>query len=304
VSGTCTAHDYGDIGADCSTGCASGFCLTAQGNVCTDFCCVQNDCPAGWGCSAVDDGTGNAHTVDVCVPLAPGQGEKQYEEACAADTDCRSGICRNGKCRETCCTDANCAAPFVTGMYCTTTGSGKPTTCVQQPLLGNDPMGSLGCATTGSPVDCKSNLCFSFALPNTGCTSDADCSASRPTCFDWPSGSGDGITDCVRDMCVDHCCSEDDCVGSGGDRYYCDEVVFSGSDLDVCLYHFGTGTVAEGDPCASNGVCASNYCSATAGACRHRCCTDADCHDARFPNCALELFDTVGGQRLANVCTP
>lgn len=305
-TGRCSPHDYGDIGQSCTGGCKSGFCLTGSGNVCTAFCCTQNDCPAGWGCRLADDGSGaTGHTVSVCTPLATTQGLAQYGKACSADADCRSNICRSGQCRETCCTDANCATPFATGMACSLGGATNPSACLPAPTTGTDPMGALGCSTSGSAADCRSRMCFTFYQPDTGCTSNTSCPAIRPVCWDYPvGGTANGVGDCVRDMCVDNCCTESDCPSSGSDKYYCGKVTYGAGDEDVCLYHFGTATLAEGAACTSDGQCVSNFCSPTAHVCRHRCCTDADCTSSTAPRCALEQLNVLGVPRLVNVCQP
>jgi hypothetical protein len=148
-------------------------------------------------------------------------------------------------------------------------------------------------------------MCFTFYVPDTGCSVNADCSASRPVCWDWPvGGTPNGTKDCVRDMCVDHCCTEADCPDIGNEHYYCAKVTFSAGDFDVCLYHFGTATLAEGAACTTDGECRSNYCSPTAKVCRARCCTDSDCGNALYPNCALEQLNSTSGTRLINVCQP
>jgi hypothetical protein len=300
-TGRCTAHDYGDIGVDCSSGCSSGFCLAAEGNLCTDFCCRQHDCPAGWGCRPHDDGTGGSRTVDVCVPLAPAQGERRYNEICHSAADCRSGVCSGNRCRETCCTDEDCDAPFVSGMYCAISGLPDVTACYVEPTVDNDPLGTLGCSTTGDPGDCRSDLCFSFYDPSTGCTANAQCTPARPTCWDI---SGDGVTDCVRDFCVDHCCSADDCVGSGTDIFACSKWLFGTSDYNICLLHEGPATLGEGAPCVANAECRSLVCSDSAHQCRRRCCTDEDCLSPLYPNCALEANHVYSTARMLNVCMP
>ncbi len=302
ASGTCQAHDYGDIGASCVTGCDSGFCLTGAGNVCTDFCCGQHDCPAGWVCRPRDDTSSGGHTVDVCFPAPPAQGMARFGESCADHGDCRSGVCWGSLCRESCCTDADCDPVVVPDSYCGFGGGDSPTACLPRPATGTDPLGSLGCATTGSPGDCLSNLCFTNYQPDTGCNTNADCPATYPTCTDYPvGGTANGVNDCVHDMCVGHCCSADDCPGTATDTYYCGKWVYSTGDMNVCLLHLGPATLAEGQACTANGEFRSGYCAAT-GVCRRRCCTDADCPSAAYPNCALELHSVYAVPRQLNVC--
>jgi len=298
-TGRCSPHDYGDIGADCAGGCHSGFCLADAGNLCTGFCCRQEDCPVGWGCWPVDDGSGEERMVDACVPLEPTAGTRRVGEICLDGTDCRSGVCTDTRCAETCCTDADCA-PFA-DTYCAVSYTNGQTGCAPLPATGNNPLGTPGCSTSGSPGDCRSNLCFTFYISDTGCTGDAECPARRPTCFDL---YGDGNNDCARDFCVEHCCSERDCPDFGTDLFACSPWTFGTGDHSVCLLYEGTAPLGEGEACATNGDCRSNVCSQTDGVCRGRCCTDEDCTLAGFGRCGLELDRVYGIERLMNVCLP
>ncbi len=305
AQGTCSPHDYGDIGQPCTSGCSSGFCLTGQGNVCTDFCCSQNDCPAGWMCRPQDDTTGGSHTVDVCVPAPTGQGMGRFGEACAQPDDCRSGVCLLQTCRDSCCTDADCDQSVVPGTYCSFSTITSPTVCINEPATGNDPVGTLGCGTTGTPGDCHANLCFTNYQPDTACTTNTDCPAEYPICYDYAGAGAAGVTDCVHDMCVGQCCSADDCPSTANDDFFCGKWLFSPGDMNICLVHYGTGLLGEGAACTNNGECRSNFCNLTGTGpqvCRHRCCTDADCTDASTPNCALELHTVFGVPRQLNVC--
>jgi len=300
-TGRCTPHDYGDIGTDCSDGCRSGFCLTDMGDLCTGFCCIQHDCPPDWGCRIVDDGSGEDRIVDVCVPLDPAQGTRRPGELCLDGTDCRSNICVDGGCSETCCSDEDCAVPALPDTYCAVSFEAGVTGCYPVPTTGNDPLGTPGCSTTGSPGDCRSNMCFTFYMPDTDCTTDGDCPERRPICWDM---YGDTITDCVRDFCVEHCCSESDCPGYGSDIFACSAWTFGSGDYDVCMLFEGTAALTEGEACASNNDCRSLVCSQADGVCRGRCCTDADCTEPAFPRCGLELNLVFSNERLMKVCLP
>jgi hypothetical protein len=246
-----------------------------------------------------DDGTGNGHTVDVCVPLAPTQGSKRWNEPCGAHAECVSNLCTGNVCRETCCTHGDCQAPFVADLSCLP-ASGQ-TFCLPTPVTDASPLGSLGCSSTGSPGDCLSNLCYTYLINDTGCTSNAGCSATRPTCFDY---YGDGNNDCGKDICVDQCCSEADCPDYGTDRFFCGKVAFGVGDYDVCLLHEGTGTVLEGQACTTASQCRSRFCSGSPGVCRARCCQDAGCQDPSYPRCQLEQHSVSGVDRWVNVCLP
>jgi hypothetical protein len=297
-TGRCLAHDYGDIGLDCGSGCHSGLCLAGQGNVCTGYCCVQHDCPAGWGCRPYDDGTGSGHTVDVCQPATPAQGDGEYDDPCTDPSDCRSGICTLNRCAETCCTHADCAAPFATDRICL--HGGDTTICSATPATGTDPLGTTGCSTTGTPADCLSNLCYYYFFGDHDCPTNA-CPADYQ-CFDL--GYGGAPLECVRDFCVDHCCTAADCPDdAAGNHYTCGKVRFGmGADYDVCLLDRTPGALGEGEACTQDSQCRSRFCSQPAGLCRARCCRDTDCADPAFPRCALEA--SRNQTRFMNVCVP
>lgn len=295
IPGECSVKDYGDIGQDCGLGCSSQFCLSGMGSQCTAFCCAQHDCPPGWGCRPYDDGTGTNYMVDLCVPLPPTQGERRYGQVCTDDADCRCGECWGNTCSESCCTSADCS--HIPGSACMP--ATERSVC-RDPGTGLDPMGAPGCGTSGSPADCQSNLCYSFMSNDSSCITDADCTPSYPTCWDY---WGDGITDCVRDQCVDHCCTTADCPDYGGDQFYCSKIRFGIADYNVCLRYLNPGTLAEGDACTAGSQCRSRFCGAD-GSCRARCCTDADCTDPAKPSCLLEQHWSAGNTRWVNVCMP
>jgi hypothetical protein len=302
ASGTCSAHDYGDIGDDCAGGCRSGLCLAEHGNVCSGFCCIQHDCPPDWACRPVPDGSGEeGRTVDACVPLGPADGARGFGEICVDGADCRSGVCSANHCTETCCTDRDCEDTGLVDHYCGVGPDPGETACFPLSATGNDPLGAPGCSTTGGPGDCRSNLCFTFYIPDTGCTVDSECPERRPTCWDLYS---DGTTDCLRDFCVEHCCRASDCPDYGSELFACSKWAFGSGDYDVCMLFEGTDARAEGEACSSNGQCRSMVCSGDAGICRARCCTDEDCQNPLYPRCGLEQGSVYSQPRLLNVCLP
>ncbi len=297
----CTVRDYGDIGQDCAAGCHSGFCLVDEGNVCTGFCCIQHDCPPGWGCRTHDDGTGGDRTLDVCVPLPMTQGEGRYSDGCNFDEDCRSDICTGAECLETCCTDGDCDQPFVSNVYCSPGSSIQRSNCTPKDS-GDDPVGTLGC-TTGT-ADCSSALCLTLFYADIGCTNDDGCPTLRPTCYDLAYGNLSS-NECVHDHCSGHCCSADDCPDAAGYRYACGKAVLpSGGDYNLCMLHESAGTKGEAEACASDDECRSGFCSDTANVCRRRCCTDADCTSAPNLRCGLEQAVVYVGTRWLNFCLP
>ncbi len=301
-TGRCEPLDYGDIGENCDGGCSSNFCLTGMGNVCTAFCCRQADCPAGWGCRRYPDGTGEGRKVSVCLPLESSQGDRSPGETCSAPEECRSNICFGNKCRETCCTNSDCGEPLFPGTDCRVYQ--ETNVCINAPPPEESaPVGSLGCATTGSPNDCRSDMCFIYFIPDTECTSDADCPQDRPTCWDYPGAGVDGVNDCVMDMCVGHCCNSDDCPDYNGNTFFCGKWLYPSGDFNVCLLHEGSAALAEGEPCTQNSECRSNFCS-DSGTCRRRCCKHADCTHPERPRCALEEHTVHSATRWLNVCVP
>lgn len=298
----CVEHDYGDIGDSCDGGCESGFCLVGEGNVCTNFCSIQHDCPDGWGCRLYDDGSGGGHKVKVCVQLPPTQGDGRYNDICQSDSDCRSNFCVSGRCRETCGNDSNCNQPFVANMYCGRYGSDY-TICLEEPDTGNDPLGTPGCLTYGSESDCRSDMGFALYQQDADCSNDLDCQPDKPTCWDLQVGDL-AKNECVRDFCVEHCCSYTDCPDFGSDIFFCGKSMFGTGDFNVCLLHEGSATKLEGEACANNNECRTGFCSPTDSICRKRCCTDENCTNALYPRCALEQNTVYGVTRLLNVCLP
>jgi len=147
-------------------------------------------------------------------------------------------------------------------------------------------------------------MCFTYYTPDTACTTDASCPATRPDCFDYPvGGTPNGVNDCVRDMCVDHCCSVDDCPDYGTEIFFCGKWIFAGGDYNICLLHEGTAQALQGEACSTHGECRSRHCSA-GGLCRRRCCTTDDCTNPNFPDCRLEELTVHGVTRWLNVCVP
>jgi hypothetical protein len=215
--------------------------------------------------------------------------------------ECRSNICFGGQCRETCCTHTECDDPYFSGLDCRLFN--ETSACIPEATEGNDPVGALGCATSGTPSDCRSDMCFTYFTPDTDCSGDGDCTTSRPTCWDYPGAGDAGVNDCVKDICVGLCCSATDCPDYNGDRFFCGKWVFGSGDFNLCLLHEGGGTAAAGQACSQNGDCRSNFC-ASGTVCRRRCCSDQDCPDPTRPRCGLEEHTVHGVTRWLNVCLP
>jgi hypothetical protein len=113
-----------DLGFDdvCQTArafeCESRACVEfAAGDPrCTDVCCDNGDCPAGFHCGV--EGTGSAgpiggvDTVPVCMPDDAGNGGRQAGAACSTNDQCAGQFCdaNLGVCVDVCCNDNTCPA--------------------------------------------------------------------------------------------------------------------------------------------------------------------------------------------------
>ncbi len=321
-SGVCTARDYGDIGAACSTPTNCSNCDSRQGAddgsgmVCSGFCCSQHDCPPSFVCRAVLDGDNSAACDeepvgaldgigeclhDICVPIESANDNRRRGELCNADRDCRSNVCRSNRCADTCCTDASCEDATEA---CRAIGSGV-TACLTGTKVTD--LGELGCMT--GTTSCDSFLCFAIYDADVGCNVAGDCNDYRnQECMDFDN-ENDG-NDCVYDFCVSHCCSTADCANPvpppapmATAVYTCQTALYSSvGDLDICMIAGAGGTGAEGAACTSETECASGVCSA-GGSCRERCCTDADCQNGSFPKCRVERHLMLFDLRDVTVCT-
>jgi len=269
--------------------------------VCTAYCCEQRECPAGYGCRPVADGSGVPNqSLDMCAPLAASAGMLRKGAICAIGSDCRSGVCVGNRCQESCCTDTSCGA----GEHCDVRGAGV-TACAPGQVASD--LGALGCQTpvTSPSRACNSRMCFAHYLPDVACSLASDCPAGDNNyCGDFDQQAD--ANDCVYDYCVAHCCTTSDCQGSvTGERFYCSKRTFNfAGDMNICLHTLSTGTKTEGQACASAAECLSNYCSGNPGLCRERCCTNADCQSPGAPRCGLESHLVEGLSRLVNVCLP
>ncbi len=138
------------VGQSCTqdSTCDHGVCTTVAGGtakICTEPCCSDTDCGAGFTCSLQGDQvsttyvypppgapacTGDAQcptgmmcytgggvcawrlteTTPMCVPDVSSQGTRRAGAACALNRECQSNFCERtlGVCVETCCSDATC----------------------------------------------------------------------------------------------------------------------------------------------------------------------------------------------------
>ena len=101
-------REFGEICAD-NRDCASGFCVPFENrNVCSERC-LDEGCPAGWGCHAV--GNTAPDVVFICFP--PGN---RLCGGCAQDVDCPNGRCFGldgvNVCGLDCENDATCPGDY------------------------------------------------------------------------------------------------------------------------------------------------------------------------------------------------
>jgi len=140
------------VGATCTTNtqCDHGLC-TATTRKCTEPCCKDADCPAGYNCSLAGNNIDSTYAIPppgaptcavttdcpagmyclsgsqvcawiltetppMCLADATGQGTRQAGAACTTNLQCRSNFCDAtlSVCVETCCNDTACP----TGLSC------------------------------------------------------------------------------------------------------------------------------------------------------------------------------------------
>ncbi len=247
-----------ELGAACTADieCRSGACMESAAfrlpgsvtRVCAAACCSDSDCSSlGGVCWASGSGARACLPRSIIArPMTAGAGVAWA--ACAADTECASGVCEASHCLSTCTDGAQCAG-------------GAALTCSIAAGIhdaGRTDLSSYSCqATTGtlesgqlcaSPEECKSGIClqlgvgasFSIALCTEPCSASVDCAGfSGLTAYcgygyiDAPSGardflplcipkifeSGDATTgssctadlDCYDGACEDHICADTCC---------------------------------------------------------------------------------------------
>jgi hypothetical protein len=163
--------------ADCSSAvCAPGAAMDigASISLCSQACCNDNECPAGFLCWAGRTG------AKLCVPaerLGRTRGDGGAGAACtpAAPTECRSSICyASGQCAATCTSDRDCS------------GSNA---CVFADLDGRTvglcepPAGAHDYPEDCGAEGCRSGFCLVFTIDGfpvgeacmRGCRSNPDC---------------------------------------------------------------------------------------------------------------------------------
>ena len=219
--------------------CGAEFCGPAgayggSGDVCMRSCCSDADCPSGRLCWA--SGTG----ARVCV--TPGEaglvsGTTPFGSFCTSNDQCASGVCKDELCSALCANDATCEEGVCRVEAVDGVSPSPALTC------DIDPDGTAtgdGCTFSS----CESGLCvpsltWGLSICSTPCGTTDDCpdemycghlrrgdESSSPrvqACI--PSNSiGPGLTGdtcdgaedcrdqgCLRSVCADRCCDDDDC---------------------------------------------------------------------------------------------
>lgn len=226
-------------------------------------CTVDGDCPSGYHCEGGSCVRNPAGTGDMCAP-------------CSSHDECNAGYCLTGfadggsYCGVGCRSNADC--PSGARCWLVTGGSSQ---CA--PSDGDCAGFSPRCSADRdcpSGYHCEAPSCVPDAtVPE--CTTDADCMGGyicdaehcvppNPMlrAFGEPCGAG---TACQSGRCLDGYCTRScppgNPLGSCPGGYYCDDL---SCGEGVCR-RGGPGAGLEGEPCSSDGECASGYCETARG---------------------------------------
>ncbi|MCB9526351.1 MAG: hypothetical protein H6702_23650 [Myxococcales bacterium] len=205
--------------------CASDMCVGSPQNpnlaFCTQLCCSENDCPAGFGCLY---GAG----VRYCVPAAlvpTSNFSASAGQDCSRVNDCRTGICGpRDRCMGSCCTDADCL-----GAVCELlpTGDGSARGVCD---IGNIGLGGPAGSPCFSELDCLNRLCVPI-----------------------PGGNGG-----APGYCAPSCCTHADC---GGGLLCGQVLVGQRGDyIHTACVPLEAGPRADGAGCLSDSDCQSGHC--------------------------------------------
>lgn len=164
----------GEACATDGTQCRSGVCANTK---CADTCCADADCINGTTCR-IEGLTG--HTIYACGD-PPGGGARN--QACSADTSCKSNFCANydgfeSRCIASCCSSTACGSILGIPVACivasgTQTNGDYSSVCAGLPSAGAS--GAFG-ATCGTDADCLSTYCETGHCTDVCCL-DTDCPA-------------------------------------------------------------------------------------------------------------------------------
>ncbi|MBI5482182.1 MAG: hypothetical protein HY906_25225, partial [Deltaproteobacteria bacterium] len=234
TSANCPTTCTGDSGCIAGDYCASGSCVSKQGNgqSCTAANqCISGFCVDGYCCNAACNGACDVcnATAGTCTLVGAGG---------TGSPSCAPYLCggSSAACPSTCSSDAGCS----TGNFC------DGATCV--PTL------SAGSPCTRSAA-CASGSCVDGYCCNTACSASCDvCNATPGTCTPAPTGSA-GSPSCSPYLCngtSTTCpggCTTDAQCGAG---FYCNGT--------ACVAKKSTGQVCGGANQCQSGYCADGYC--------------------------------------------
>ena len=267
-----------DIGCACvgPSGCASGICgdtltLTqdatraAGGNVCTSPCCTSTDCPLGAVCFGAGTG-GNYCVRRELLGRSAARGEKAGGDACAASSDCRSGLCgAEGTCEDTCCSQSSPACA-------------PQSACVLAPFAG---------------ASFDTHLTFRCASRQAGGEYKAEC--ARAT--DCRSRV------CENGRCGTPCRATSEC-GTGAACG--NSAFKGAADLvATCEVSSASPPSPLGAACTGDSTCASLDCNDSTHTCSDVCFSDTDCKTAAGYKCRPTTFALqFGGMVTVLACVP
>ena len=229
--------------------CGSSTTLTtaitsSTGPICTMPCCTSVDCPQSFVC--FNGGTGGGY----CVPAKlaqrtpPATGGKLGGLACAASSECRSGLCAGTpmKCLDSCCTESDCG--------------GTATCRLPSTLSADTPHVSWYC---GAADPGANGAPGTTCIDNTECASDACIGTGTRLCR--PPCSNTGSCKTVSGFSAGHCL-----YGSSGSDYF-----------KFCVPTTMVSLSAAGVACGDNTNCQSGFCDPELQKCANVCARDADC---------------------------
>jgi hypothetical protein len=239
------------VDADCKSRiCGTSTILTTSitqttGPICTTPCCSSSECAPSFVC--FNGGTGGGY----CVPATlaqrtpPASGGKGAGVACAANTECRSGLCTGTpkSCLDTCCGAGDC---------------GGSTTCRVKSIATPAPVHDVWvCAAPESPTGLPPGAaCTTGTNPNLLCTSDV----------------------CISAICRPGCSSTASCRAIAG--FESGHCLYGQSGSDFFKFCFASTFTARdpaGVACNDPSTCQSDYCDAELKKCANVCARDADC---------------------------
>ena len=227
---------------------SAGLYAAAGRNFCTQPCCTSADCGSGTVCFATtSDSTGGSYCVAPgWVQRSTSLGTAQGGARCTAGSDCRSGLCAASACADVCCS---------------TDDADEPNQCAAGTLCRFADFPGATPFDTGTVALCGKVESGPNAQNGAACTQDSDCQSNR--C----DGASDGI-------CRNACRNTADCGGQGVSCTYVPATAGTGI---VAACFPGGGHSIEGNVCAADTDCESQFCDPISRQCTDVCFADSDC---------------------------